>query len=53
MEYRIQAKQEIFIIINSYNEKYMVGKLNPFDLKGSILRAKELNVSFLREFENE
>lgn len=53
MEYRIQAKQEMFVIIKSDLEKYMIGKLNPFDLKDSILRAKELNVSFLREFENE
>lgn len=48
-EFRVQAKRELLMVINTKRAELTVGKVNPFDIKKCITRAKELNVSFLRE----
>ncbi len=48
-DFRIQAKKELLMVVDSTREELTVGKVNPFNIKECILRAKDLNVSFLRK----
>lgn len=52
-DYRIQAKKKLLLTIEGENDKIYIDKVNPSNIKECIDRAKELNISFLRGFNNE
>lgn len=47
-EFRVQAKHELLTVIDTKRAELTVGKVNPFDIKECITRARELDVSFLK-----